>query len=77
MTSYILNQLQQARKAANTTGSMDNIKKEWFRETVGEGLRLASIKRWGDGLVVRTEQPGVVYYLLLALVSSVLSVLFH
>ena len=55
----ILNQLQQARKAANTTGSMDNIKKEWFRETVGEGLRLASIKRWGDGLVVRTEQPGV------------------
>lgn len=55
----VLNQLQAARKAVNTTGSMENIKKEWFRETVGEGLRLASIKRWGDGLAVRTEQSGV------------------
>lgn len=55
----VLNQLQAARKAVNTTGTMENIKKEWFRETVGEGLRLASIKRWGDGLAVRTEQPGV------------------
>ena len=54
----ILNELQQARKAVNTTGSLENIKKEWFRETVGEGLRLASIKRWGDGLQVRTEQNG-------------------
>lgn len=55
----VLNQLQAARKAVNTTGSMENIKKEWFRETVGEGLRLTSIKRWGDGLSVRKEQPGV------------------
>ena len=55
----VLNQLQAARKAVNTTGTMENIKKEWFRETVGEGLRLASIKRWGDGLAVRTEQSGV------------------
>lgn len=55
----ILNVLQQARKAVNTTGTMENIKKEWFRETVGEGLRLACIKRWGDGLEARTEQPGV------------------
>lgn len=55
----VLNQLQAARKAVNTTGTMENIKKEWFRETVGEGLRLASIKRWGDGLAVRAAQPGV------------------
>lgn len=55
----VLNQLQAARKAVNTTGSLENVKKEWFRETVGEGLRLACIKRWGDGLAVRAEQSGV------------------
>ena len=55
----VLNQLQAARKAVNTTGTLENIKKEWFRETVGEGLRLACIKRWGDGLATRTGQPGV------------------
>ncbi len=56
----ILNELQQARKAVNTTGTLDNIKKEWFRETVGEGLRLSCIKRWGDGLAVRKEQAGAI-----------------
>ena len=55
----ILNQLQAARKAVNTTGTLENIKKEWFRETVGEGLRLACVKRWGDGYAARTAQPGV------------------
>ncbi len=55
----VLNELQAARKAVNTTGTLENVKKEWFRETVGEGLRLASIKRWGDGLAVRTAQSGV------------------
>ena len=55
----ILNQLQAARKAVNTTGTLENIKKEWFKETVGEGLRLACIKRWGDGLAVRSAQAGV------------------
>lgn len=59
-----LNQLQAARKAVNTTGTMENIKKEWFRETVGEGLRLASIKRWGDGLAVRAAQPGVEFLIM-------------
>jgi len=60
----ILNQLQQARKAANTTGSLDNVKKEWFRETIGEGLRLSCIKRWGDGLGVRAAQAGVEYLIM-------------
>ena len=54
-----LNALQTARNAKNTDASMENIKKEWFRETVGEGLRLACVKRWGDGYAARTAQPGV------------------
>ena len=60
----VLNALQAARQATVTSGSLENIKKEWFRETVGEGLRLACIKRWGDGLAVRTEQPGVDYLIM-------------
>ncbi|MBR1926418.1 MAG: RagB/SusD family nutrient uptake outer membrane protein [Bacteroidales bacterium] len=54
----ILNELQAARKATLTEGTMDNIKNEWFKETVGEGLRLSCIKRWGDGIGVRTPQDG-------------------
>lgn len=57
----VLNQLQSARKATPTEGTMENIKKEWFKETAGEGLRLSCIKRWGDGLGVRTEQDGAEY----------------
>ena len=55
----VLNVLQASRGASLTSGTMENIKNEWFRETVGEGLRLACIKRWGDGLAVRAEQSGV------------------
>lgn len=54
----ILNELQKARKADLTDGSLASVKKEWFRETVGEGLRLSCIKRWGDGLEARVEQDG-------------------
>lgn len=53
-----LNALQKARQAVNTEGTLDDVKKEWFRETVGEGMRLACIKRWGDGISARTEQDG-------------------
>lgn len=53
-----LNELQTARKAVPTDGSLESVKKEWFRETVGEGMRLTCIKRWGDGLDKRTEQAG-------------------
>ena len=52
----VLNELQQARKGVSTTGTMENIQDEWFRETVGEGHRLSCIKRWGVGLDVRQEQ---------------------
>ncbi len=64
-----LNTLQDARKAINVpetdptyaslrAGTMANIKKEWFRETVGEGLRLSCLKRWGDGFDGRPVQDG-------------------
>lgn len=60
----VLNQLQILRGAVPTDGSLESVKKEWFRETVGEGLRLACIKRWGDGLAVRKAQPGVDYLIM-------------
>ncbi len=53
-----LNRLQKARKAVQTDGSMEAIKMEWFRETVGEGHRLSCLKRWGDGFNGRPVQTG-------------------
>lgn len=53
-----LNVLQSARGTTLTDGSMANIKKEWFRETVGEGLRFSCLKRWGDGFSGRAFQDG-------------------
>ena len=54
----VLNALQTARHATLTEGTMDAVKNEWFRETVGEGLRLNCLKRWGDGMAARTPQDG-------------------
>lgn len=53
-----LNDLQKARGATISDGSMANVKKEWFRETPGEGLRISCLKRWGDGFSGRPEQTG-------------------
>ena len=53
-----LNTLQSKRGAVNTTGSLGNVKKEWFKETVGEGLRYSCLKRWGDGFSARAPQAG-------------------
>ncbi len=53
-----LNKLQKARGAKETEGTMDNIKTEWFRETVGEGHRFFCLKRWGDGFNGRPVQAG-------------------
>ncbi|WP_337383161.1 RagB/SusD family nutrient uptake outer membrane protein, partial [Prevotella sp.] len=33
------------------------IENEWFRETVGEGLRISCLKRWGKGYSARYAQP--------------------
>ena len=57
----ILNELRSARKAGAVTGDiMDEVKLEWFRETVGEGHRLSCIKRWGDGIEARAPQNSAV-----------------
>lgn len=54
-----LNVLQAKRGAKETDATLDNIKKEWFRETVGEGLRFSCLKRWGEGYSGREPQDGV------------------
>ncbi len=51
-----LNTLQTARGAELTTGSIQNIKTEWARETVGEGFRIDCLKRWNDGFSGRVPQ---------------------
>ena len=53
-----LNALQAARGAAETEATVETVRKEWFRETVGEGLRMVTMKRWGLGYDGRPMQPG-------------------
>lgn len=55
-----LNALQTARKAKATDATFEAIKKEWFKETVGDGLRLSCLKRWGDGFATREAQSAAV-----------------
>ncbi len=52
----VLNALQEARNATPTSATLENIKNEWFRETVGEGHRFICLKRWGDGFEGRPAQ---------------------
>lgn len=51
-----LQTLQSLRASNVSTATLDNIKTEWRKETVGEGLRLSCLKRWGDGTQPRTPQ---------------------
>lgn len=51
-----LNDLQAARGATETEATAENIQNEWFKETVGEGLRMSCIKRWGTGFSGRVQQ---------------------
>ena len=53
-----LNALQAARGASATAANVDAIRKEWFRETVGEGMRKYCLKRWGVGFDGRVPQDG-------------------
>ena len=55
----LLNKLQTARKANPTDGSLESVKQEWLRETVGDGQRINCIKRWGDGLPARPAQDAM------------------
>lgn len=54
----VLNALQTRRGAATTVASQENIRNEWYRETVGEGLRFSCLKRWGIGFEGRAAQTG-------------------
>ena len=63
-----LNALQTARGASATDGTLANVKTEWFKETVGEGLRYSCLKRWGDPIPARrpqaiAQQAGVLMHL--------------
>ena len=53
-----LQALQSARHAGLTEATEANIKNEWYRETVGEGLRMSCLKRWGEGFDGRAAQTG-------------------
>lgn len=53
-----LNALQTLRGATTTTGTLKNVQNEWFRETVGDGMRLSCLKRWHIGHDAREGQPG-------------------
>lgn len=57
----MLNQLRTQRGASALSGlTGDNlfqaIKEEWIREYIGEGQRLESLKRWGDGFTRHDPQ---------------------
>ena len=55
-----INILQTARGAAKSGGRIDDIRNEWFRETVGEGMRWTCLKRWGLGFEAREAQAGTI-----------------
>lgn len=55
-----LNALQAARGATLTEATAATVQKEWYRETVGLGLRISCLKRWGIGYSARAAQPGAV-----------------
>ncbi len=54
----VLNALQAKRGAKATEATAATVHKEWFRETVGEGLRMSCLKRWGEGFSGRAAQEG-------------------
>ena len=54
----LLNTLQAARGASQTEATEETIENEWFKETVGEGLRMNCFKRWGKGFTGRSPQDG-------------------
>ena len=55
----VLNELQAKRGAQETEVNDETLDDEWFRETVGEGLRFSCLKRWGRGFTGREIQPYV------------------
>lgn len=62
-----LKQLQSKRNATLTNCSEETLNKEWFRETIGEGLYMSYLKRSQQGYEGRPGQPN-------AIANSLLSV---
>ena len=57
----VLHALQKKRGAIPSSIVSENVLyNEWFKETIGEGLRLSTVKRFGKGYTVRTPQPAAV-----------------
>ena len=57
----VLNDLQTARGAELTVlPSFEDIQKEWFIETVGEGQRAWCLKRWNTGFTARYGQTAAI-----------------
>lgn len=52
----VLNALQLKRGANQTEATLEEVKKEWMKEVVGEGLYFTCVKRWGDGFPARPAQ---------------------
>lgn len=58
-----LQMLQEYRGAtADTEFSEESLQNEWFKETVGEGLRMSCLKRWHAGFNGRYGQSMHAYY---------------
>lgn len=55
-----LQQLQSKRGASMTVANDEALHKEWFRETIGEGLYMSCLKRWGEGFDGRAGQVAAV-----------------
>lgn len=45
--NYVLNKCAETEVASDA--AREEIKNEWVREFIGEGFRMACLKRWGDG----------------------------
>lgn len=65
LAKEVLNALQAARGAVQTEATIETIRTEWAKETIGEGFRIQCMRRWGIGyknripqndLIVRTGQ---------------------
>lgn len=59
MAKTVLNVLQQSRGASPTEATEETIQNEWFKETVGEGLRFSCMKRWHIGFNGRPAAEAV------------------
>lgn len=52
----VLNALQNARQATPTEATVETVRNEWAKETIGEGFRLDCMRRWGIGFTNRVPQ---------------------